>query len=325
MNRNMIKMAIVAWVLVLVLCFLAFGSFAARQLIGSRFPLNVMSMPFQLVGRVADFVSFGISHSNGGFVGRVLDLEGYTEHQDLSITQEINSIELDWVSGDVRVLRSPNSEVRVVHQGNTNPKKRMMIKVENGSLSITDHYPNQTMNIASSDVELYLPEKMYHEIAIDTVSADIESVYLQCSKLKIDSVSGNIELECYADEADFETVSGRLSINNAQIDELDANSVSGDIEIMGTAERVDLESVSGTSKAKLQNLPEELDIESVSGDVHLALPENDGFDLTTSGFRNINSQFAFTRSGDDHHRYKNGGPQYDIDTLSGKLVLTIND
>lgn len=324
MNKNLIRLTIVAWVLVLILSTLAFVFFVVGRMWGGGFPFNAMGMPFHIMGQIGKNIRVdGVGNGIIGAGNSRRNFTGYTEEQDLSITQEISAIDLEWVSGKVKIMRSDNDGIRVVHTSNQNEDKKMMIKIENGSLSIADKFTSFLGNIPGSDVELYLPDKLYREIDIETVSADIESVYLQSKELDIESVSGNILLSCRADDASLQSISGFIRISEGQIVDLSASTVSGNLEVSGEVTRLSVESVSGTSRTILNNLPKELDMESVSGDIHLAMPDNNGFDLSTSGLKNFTSQFSITSRGNDQHRYKDGGPQLEVSTISGRFVLTM--
>lgn len=322
MNKNLIRLTIAAWVLVLVLSTLAFGTFVFGRLWGGGLPWSVMGMPFHIAGQIGRNIHidgvgnelFGTARSNRNFAG-------YTEQQDISISEEVSTIDLEWVSGKVQILRSENSEIRAVHTGNRSNNKKMMVKVESGNLSIADQYTTWMGNMPASNVELYLPDKIYRKIDLETVSANVESVYLQCDELDIESVSGNISLSCRADQAFLESVSGTIRLNDSEVMDLDISTVSGNMEVTGAVSVLSAESVSGTAKAMLKNAPKAIDIESISGDVYLSLPDNTGFDLSASGVKDLTSEFSLIGQGQGRHRYKEGGPQHEVSTLSGKLVL----
>lgn len=109
-------------------------------------------------------------------------------------------------------------------------------------------------------------------IRLDTVSGDIE-VEAETRKVDIASVSGDVEFEGTADRVTAESVSGDVTLVGVK-KEVEASTVSGDVALEGgNLESGRFETVSGELNLMLELIDGgRLNCDSMSGDISLRLP-----------------------------------------------------
>lgn len=276
------------------------------------------------------------------------DADKYTMGDAELPTGEISSVEIDWINGEVNVAYHKKDTVVFSETANKtlNNSTTMYYLVDGDTLRVKfaksgKHVPSAL----SKELTLYLPEGMeLEEVAIDTISADVNVSELIAEKANIDTTSGNIVLEdvTFSEQAKFDTTSGDITAKLAAAKNIEVDSTSGDVQIttkeasdmifldtvsgdmeliIAGAEKVELDSTSGEIKLSAAKAPDALSIDTVSGDVILALPENSDFTVnwdSTSG--SLDSDFAMKKDGDSYICGE-GANQYDIDTTSGDLDI----
>lgn len=218
---------------------------------------------------------------------------------------EVNSITIDWSAGDIIVKRSDGDQIRFVETGNRPLKEDNSLRyfVEDGELEIdfTKH-DNYMFKNLSKALTVEVPKDLY-ELEIETVSSNIELTDLNCESIEIYKVSGSLRTE------------------NVTSGHIDYGTVSGSVELQGGFRSVNGESVSGSTKIRSFICPGEIDIESVSGSIKIQIPENDGFAVNkSSASGSLNSDFEGTIR-KDGMVYKNGGAQFNFDTVSGSVTV----
>ncbi len=195
--------------------------------------------------------------------------------------------------------------------------------------------PNRTnlkLNVVNDYVKIRMPKKYLtnmSNIDIETVSGRISISDAISKRTSASSVSGRIEvLDCDISELKCETVSGRISTQDSRFDKISGETVSGRCEIISVINNeFDVSTVSGSIKIDTSVMPKfGGSCGSVSGSVKVYIPKNDGFKLcyeTTSG--SVTNDFTSTKlkkSGENV--YKNGGITFDVETVSGSVLISSN-
>ena len=162
------------------------------------------------------------------------------------------------------------------------------------------------MGYFHEDIDIYLLDKDYELLYIDTASGDINLENLTCYKLEINSASGS--------------TTGKY----IQADNLNVDVSSGNVDIMGDFFNVGIDMASGDAKIDSGIMLDTLDIESSSGNVVVFLPEDkNGFTLNYSkASGEITSEFPLTGtldSMDGSAVYAGGKYKYSIDIASGDV------
>ena len=155
-------------------------------------------------------------------------------------TDDINSIDIEWISGNVNIEYYNGDTVYAEESGGNNSYP-MYYKIENGTLKIEEFLEeNWTFfkNMPNKDLTLKIPQTFKaDEIEISVVSANVYANGLNTDELEFETVSGNGNFEFAATPS-----------------KIDAESVSGDIKITLPEDvsgySVSRESVSGSFSAK---------------------------------------------------------------------------
>lgn len=225
--------------------------------------------------------------------------------RDDIISENIDSIDLEWPSGKVDILKSNDNNIRIIEKS-TGKSTKSNINVSNNKLSITYKLSSgliifNTRN--KSYLEIYLPEKEYNELAFDFTSGNYNISDLKTKKL------------------DLEITSGKVDFKNVSTNILDIDATSGKIDFNGSSSDIKLDMTSGKVNVETSIMPKALDIEITSGSANVRLPENNGFEVELEKISGqFNSDFELSQSG-NKHIYKNGESKFKVDVSSGKVNI----
>ena len=235
-----------------------------------------------------------------------------------------DNIRLDNASGDVTFHTGEaysHIEYTQTYRGLFlgNKSKDLVIEQENDTTEIDHDNWFFQLGYSQEKIDIYLAEKDYESLYIDTASGSIDLGSLVCDSIEIDSSSG--------------TITGR----KLTADTLTVDSASGDIYLDGNFKTAGFDVSSGDIQFKNSIMPEKIDIDSSSGDIEIYLPyyEDDEKANEESGFTvnyskasgDINSEFpvqgAFD-SGDGKAIYGNGKSEITVDIASGDVEIKKN-
>ena len=240
-----------------------------------------------LVTLIATNTSWG-----GGF--RYPDPGSY-EIGDQEYTEAIDSIDVDWITGSIKISAYDGESVKVSEALSENDEKyQLRSKVEDGVLIIKFLKSGVNVNKInfSKELTIEVPRDMANglrDLTVNSVSSDLTVEDITSDGVRIAQVSGNTELR-----GDFENI--------------DVETVSGDTEIYAYA-----------------SCPKHLSIDSVSGEVNIDLPEEYAdFDLeadTVSG--KVSVKGGDVSRDEDEYVAGRGKNEWEIDTVSGDVRVNI--
>ncbi len=242
---------------------------------------------------------------------------------------KIMSIDIDWVSGEVKIGYHSEDTVSISETADKALKDEttMYYYVDGDTLRVKFAKSGKSTPVKlNKELTVWLPEGMeLKEVGVDSISADVSVSGITAERGKFNTISGDIAFEdvTCSGKVDFETTSGDITANfGGNLAELSADTVSGDIDLsIPGAEGLELDSTSGEIKLALQSLPDALSVDTISGDVLLCLPKDADFTIrldTVSG--SLDSELAMKKKGDDYV-FGAGTKQYDVDTTSGDLKI----
>lgn len=232
----------------------------------------------------------------------------------ISDKTDITILDIDWITGDVKVRLTNNDTITVEEMVSDNgyDAHPMVVTDDSGILKIryADKAWMNAIDPPQKALTVYLPREVAEnltEVSFSSVSADFDVNPLTVrEKFAFSSVSGDLK----TDAITAENVNAEVS------------TVSGKIELDGSFLRVTGESTSGKIDVKLRNCPEKLNIVTVSGDVELELPDSTNFWLgydTVSG--EIDCEVPVQRDGEHYYRGLSMGCDISISTTSGDLKI----
>lgn len=267
-----------------------------------------------LLGILISRVFLGIYFESGRIRSHLNDDRSYptegliTQHQ---FTEEINNIEIDWVSGNIVIL--PSDTVNGIHVSEymgRDVTETMVCKQSGQTLKIqfcedSIEFPSFGINVNySKDLEIRVPA---HWI---------------CNSLEIDTASAEVEIENLTiKEFDFDGASGGLFLKDCNLDVLDVDTASGDVEFTGTLKELDYDAASAKFYGEFRQNPDKLNLDAMSGDLELVLPPSCGFYLeldTMSG--SFDSDFDFHTTG-EHYECGDGACKIKVSAMSGDVSI----
>lgn len=307
--------ALVCWIFVaLLLVWMLVTGILGRGLFAPEGPLS----------GVRDFAW----HNGGG----VSLSDGLVGDGEISVSEPVSHITVDWVSGSVTVHSYAGSEVKWEERSHKtlSDKQKLRYEVKNGRLAI-QAYPDRGWSLfglggnhPSKDLELWVPESVELEnLALNAASATIDAEGFAAKETEINTASGSITLrDVTAKDLEVGTASGKLELAGCRADEVSLNSVSGSVAAQGYFEKVNVGNVSGSIRVRSEVMLKDLNVDTVSGSVTIAIPENEGFTLEHSKVSGgLDSDFALSLR-DDEYTYGNGGADFAVSSVSGSLHLT---
>lgn len=146
----------------------------------------------------------------------------------------VNSLSVDWVNGSITVNPSidDSSEITFTESNAKNEDLTLRYMVENGTLKIKfckSHIGINSLKDCNKDLMITVPAKVFSELDIDSVSAEVNINSINASKLEIDNVSGLITAKGEYNIIDIDNVSGDASISNtSKTGSVDIDTFSGD-------------------------------------------------------------------------------------------------
>lgn len=246
----------------------------------------------------------------------------------------IHSIDVEWVSGSVRIAATGEDNIIVRETVTSDSRDSLRWRIRDGELQIRYCKPRLFgISLPEKNLEILLPASMLPEngglrnVKIENVSSRIDIGELGISNLDIENVSGHIDIgNSVIDSLDLETVSGGVNTLNTRIGELDLATVSGNIIVEGEVRYIDLSGVSARLLVNSSVCPDKVSVETVSGMVNLTIPADSGFRLTldsVSGSLNA-PDFSVTARGNGEYLCGDGYADFDIETVSGMVNIQKN-
>lgn len=246
-----------------------------------------------------------------------------------SLTDTVEKVEVEWLSGSVLVTTHPGDTVEFEESANRrlNDDNTLYYRLEGTTLHIKFCRSGKwDFSGLAKDLTLRLPESLtLTELEVDSVSAEVAADAVSAAELKLNTVSGAILVtDCEVTEkAQLGSVSGEIGAGlQGSLKKLNAGSVSGSVSVSaGEIDSLETETTSGSISVSVGTAPRELEVDTVSGSVKLYLPEDAGFTLR---FSTVSGSFVSDLPCKaDGKRYVcgSGAGDYSVETTSGSLRI----
>lgn len=180
---------------------------------------------------------------------------------------EISEIEIQWVSGDIKIVGGASDDQVVISESSVDNEKYKLVAKHYGS-KLSIEYSRQDNNFLgitaplSKDLIITVPRAwLCQSIEIETASSDIYFNDFKIWELDIESASGKCEI-LYCDVVDF-----------------DIDTASGDIFFDGDLTYLELDAASANAEFIIDGLPQSINADMASGDLIFVLPDDQGFRL----------------------------------------------
>lgn len=252
-----------------------------------------------------DNCTVGLGIFDGGV--SLMENENNTYSFSASEAEAVKNLDLGTVSCDVTIEKSTDGSITAEYIA-YNRRISFTCEIDGATLRVKErtgfftlfNFIHQTNRLT-----LRLPDKVYDNASIGTVSGkyDVKSlsalemsiattsgdgVYnVYGSKLKISSISGNNTItNCTGERINtlkVTSTSGDNTINGFKADEFSLSSVSGNVSLTGVAGKGKISTTSGNILIDYAEWTDDLSVSAVSGDYTIRLPEGSGADVKFDG------------------------------------------
>lgn len=260
--------------------------------------------------------------------------------------QGVDSVDLDWIAGDVRVQTYDGgeitfSETAVVGIG---ADKALRWGIEDGTLYIQYCPPQTAGDLPVKSLTLLLPAALAEKLdsfSFSGTSSQLEATGLTARSLSaagvsgaltfadadaqrvtLSSVSGTMGFSGGFTQLDASSTSGDVVIDTAESGSVSVSTVTGRVTVRGFISDVTANTTSGNVELDTDPCPGRVKIGTVSGSVRLTLPSDCGFTLdfdTVSG--GLDCGFPVVM-GDGKYTCGDGAAELIVDTTSGSLHIS---
>ena len=266
--------------------------------------------------------------------------KNYTAGVGNYATGEVKNLDIDWGAGEVSIMATEDvSEITLsetVYTTDKNETPKVVDKAEvlyrwldGDTLRIRFlESKKSTQTVESKTLVVKIPAGYtLGEVKVESDAANVTMGEMTLDKIDLESIAGDLFVDyCSADTMHFESESGDVICGQGNVRVLDAESTSGKvyIEKFEGLDTLKVQTVSGNIRLwHGTTLPGKTEVDSTSGEVKLMFPTGSAFTVvynTTSGNYSL-SGFEETVEGNTH-RVGGGGPVYDVETVSGNLIVT---
>ena len=271
---------------------------------------------------------------------------------------EVSSIKVYWIGGNVNIYNSEQEKVSFsenIHE--TDVDEKYLVRYSLVKKVLTIRFSASTWNIEkeireAKDLDLYLPNKKFSSIHIETVSANIfydgeerDNLYslslksvdgnidlydTQLTSLKIDESKGNVYMSnVIVKTISINEISGSVKGKDIVTDKMTMNFASSTVDLKGNIKKYITDGLSGSSKVKFENVPEEITGKFNSTRVVFEIPNNEGFTaVLTSTTGVIKTEFEGTFEKTNKvfkkihtFKYLNETYKYNFESVSSNILI----
>ena len=266
---------------------------------------------------------------------------------DREITDKIETINLDYMEGDVKLVGADTDTLTVKETSakTLDDKRKVHTWVDGTTLYVRycASAKRLDLNNLNKSLEITLPKDVkLGEVKLVLSSGDVNCKDFEAGTMDIEASSGNIAVDCTAKKFDMEASSGSISlVQHGDSDAIDIKVSSGNISIdMENAGRVNTHASSGDTKISAKSIkefkaeassgkeelrfaevPGNTDIEVSSGDVTIYLPKDADLtaDFETSSGK-LSYELSFAKKG-DQYVCGEGTNRMKVETSSGNITV----
>lgn len=176
--------------------------------------------------------------------------------------EKIDRLSIDWAAGKIVILPVEGSQIAVTEEL-LGEEDEMVLKLDGSALYVEYSENAVSLNFGSTH-----KKNLYITVPQDWV----------CKELEIDAASATVQAEFLTiEKVESSTASGDHTFRDCKVEKLKLETVSGNLDYSGTLDKLEFNGVSAEADIILTNHPKSIKLDSVSGDLNLTLPEGCGF------------------------------------------------
>ncbi len=250
---------------------------------------------------------------------------------DREISEKIENIDLDYLSGDVIMSESNSDKITITEASKKelSDLQRVHTWVDGGTLYVkcAASAKKLDMNMLGKQLTIGIPGGTNLKgLNLHISSGDVDATCI-ADNIKIRTSSGNIRLTQTKNSSviDVHASSGNVELNLEAADNVNTSVSAGNIVInAGSIKELTSKTSSGTSSYTLQNVPAISSLRASSGDITINLPKdadlNAEFDVSSG---KVSYDLAFAKDGDNYVS-GTGANQMKVHTSSGNINVKSN-
>ncbi|HTD28665.1 MAG TPA: DUF4097 family beta strand repeat-containing protein, partial [Xanthomonadaceae bacterium] len=192
---------------------------------------------------------------------------------EVHVLSPLGQVSIDNAKGAVVIRVSDKPEVRVAGALGDGVE-RVAVEGDRNNLRIRVINPQDKgwfsnwVGDESGETHLEITVPTTASVVLETVSAASDVKGVSGQRLRVDTVSGSVQVDASPGEAEIKSVSGDLRLT-LQTDRVHAETVSGDLDLRGSLNGdIGVETVSGKILLHADN-PNEVEVSAVTGDAEL--------------------------------------------------------
>ena len=294
--------------------------------------LNVLKILLWALILVAAIYLFMMFRDGGSLIQSMNDPKNLEVVQDLSFDAEVQSIQIDWISGGITVTPSTDGMIHVLEKAEKglSSSKYASIDASNGKLTIRSKNKNNVWfffyRTPLTYLELQVPRSDYEEIILNLTSGSHKLSDVNTEDMIIDLTSGELRLSnANISRLNMTMTSGNTRLTDVMGEDLRVEMTSGELRTTGSfSNMIQIDMTSGNLSLDTHlDAPEQLALEMTSGNAELILSQTEGFQFDvdkTSG--NFTPSFNYTGDSDDPI-YLEGEARYTVDMTSGNVSVKV--
>lgn len=220
--------------------------------------------------------------------------------------EKIDRLKIDWAAGKIVILPVEGSQIAVTEEL-LGEEDEMVLKLDGSTLYVEYSENAVSLNFGSTH-----KKNLYITVPQDWV----------CKELDIDAASATVQAELLTiQKVESSTASGNHTFRDCKVEKLKLETVSGNLDYSGTLDKLDFEGVSAQADVVLTNFPKSIDVETVSGDLNLTLPKECGFTLEKDSVSGHFSSELETRKENGKYVYGDGQCKIEVEGVSANITI----
>lgn len=247
----------------------------------------------------------------------------------LDVDQPINDIDLDWLSGGIRVLPSTDEMIHVMQYANKHYSERKLMQtgINGDRLCITDGRKRRGfigLNIGRTLLELHIPRRVLTSLQVKSTGGQMEIHEILASRCQCKIISGSIAISGKMEELEVYAAASQIVGRHLKADTLMLHSNSSKVKISGEFRHVESKSTGRGLYMDCLRIPDYLGSISTGMKAVVSIPDHEGFEVhLQERAGTLKSDFELTPL---HGKlgcfsYKNGKKQFHIEIRGGSFHL----
>jgi DUF4097 and DUF4098 domain-containing protein YvlB len=169
-------------------------------------------------------------------------------------TAGINSINIDWVAGEVTIKPHDGAEIEITEyaQRELNDNEKVRFSTSGGRLTIRFREQNARGNMPQKRLDVLVPHELcanLYSFSVSTVSGRVDAESIGAGIFTAGSTSGAINISDVSSRTfEAKAISGAITVASVQSESIEISSTSGAITVTSAiaAGDMEIESISGT-------------------------------------------------------------------------------